>query len=70
MRWSTAMQPLAWQPRPAWDMRTIAELSRQSDAELGAAMRGSAMRRAKVAGLRRNLDVAAENAAQAHEVGR
>ena len=60
----------AWQPRPAWDMRTIAELSEQSDAELRAAMRGSAMRRAKIAGLRRNLDVAAENAAQTHRVGR
>lgn len=52
----------AWQPRPSWDMKTIVELSRLSDVQLGAALRGSAMRRAKLDGLRRNLMVAAENA--------
>jgi epoxyqueuosine reductase len=48
----------AWQPRTAWDMRTIRELSEMSDDELRLAMRGSAMRRTKVSGLRRNLAVA------------
>ena len=52
----------AWQPRAAWDMRTVVELARMSDDELGEAMRGSAMRRTKVGGLRRNLAVALENA--------
>ena len=48
----------AWQPRPAWDGVRIGELASRSDDELRAAMRGSAMRRTKIAGLRRNLDVA------------
>jgi epoxyqueuosine reductase len=52
----------SWQPRPAWDMRTTLELARMSDAELAAAMRGSAMQRAKVGGLRRNIGVTLENA--------
>jgi len=52
----------AWQPRRAWDMRTTMELARMSDAELAAAMRGSAMQRAKVGGLRRNIEVTLENA--------
>jgi len=61
----------AWQPRAAWDMRTIVELSRMSDDDLRAAMRGSAMRRTRVAGLRRNIAVAAHNgeAKQAERVG-
>jgi epoxyqueuosine reductase len=45
----------AWQPRPAWDGAGVQELSSRSDDELREAMRGSAMRRTKVAGLRRNL---------------
>jgi epoxyqueuosine reductase len=61
----------AWQPRPAWDMRTLVELSRMSDAELGAAMYGSAMRRTKSDGLRRNIAVAIHNgdAQKAERVG-
>jgi len=51
----------SWQPRPAWDMKTTVELSQMSDAELGAALRGSAMRRAKLSGLRRNISVALAN---------
>ena len=47
----------AWQPRPAWDGVGVEELAARSDDELRAAMRGSAMRRTKVAGLRRNLVV-------------
>jgi len=48
----------AWQPRPAWDMRSTSELAAMSDDELREAMRGSAMSRAKVSGLRRNIAVA------------
>jgi epoxyqueuosine reductase len=51
----------AWQPRAAWDMRTVVELSDMSDDDLGSAMRGSAMRRTKVEGLRRNLAAAVHN---------
>jgi len=59
----------AWQPRPAWDMRTTLELARMSDQELTAALRGSAMQRAKVSGLRRNIAIAQRNA-EATEVRR
>jgi epoxyqueuosine reductase len=51
----------AWQPRRQWDGVTTAELRERSDEELRAAMRGSAMRRSKVSGLRRNLAVATGN---------
>ena len=47
-----------WQPRPAWDGVNLLSLAERSDAELSAAMRGSAMRRAKVQGLRRNIAAA------------
>jgi epoxyqueuosine reductase len=50
----------AWQPRPAWDGASVQGLSDRSDDELRAEMRGSAMRRTKVAGLRRNLRVAGQ----------
>jgi epoxyqueuosine reductase len=52
----------SWQPRPPWDARSVAELAGASDADLREAMRGSAMTRARVSGLRRNLAVALENA--------
>jgi hypothetical protein len=42
-------------------MRTLVDLSQMSDDELRAGLKGSAMKRAKVEGLRRNLDVAGEN---------
>ena len=54
-------QDPAWQPRPAWDRRTASDLAAMSDDELRRAMRGSALRRTKVSGLRRNLSVALEN---------
>jgi epoxyqueuosine reductase QueG len=57
----------AWQPRPAWDQADLVSLSRKSDDELHEAMRGSAMRRTKVAGLRRNLAVALANAQRTSE---
>jgi epoxyqueuosine reductase len=52
----------AWQPRHEWDGVTATELATRSDDELRAGMRGSAMRRTKVAGLRRNLTLALKNA--------
>jgi epoxyqueuosine reductase len=51
----------AWQPRPAWDMRSTSELAAMSDDELREAMRGSAMSRARVSGLRRNIRAAQKN---------
>jgi len=51
----------AWQPRPAWDMRSTSALAAMSDDELREAMRGSAMSRAKVSGLRRNIRAAQKN---------
>jgi epoxyqueuosine reductase len=54
----------AWQPRDAWDGVSIERLSASTDDELRAAMRGSAMRRTKVSGLRRNLAVAAKSASK------
>jgi epoxyqueuosine reductase len=52
----------SWQPRPVWDSVSVDALSRLSDGQLADALQGSAMSRAKVAGLRRNLAVAAQNA--------
>ncbi len=51
----------AWQPRSVWDGARISTLAAMSDDELRCAIRGSAMRRAKVAGLRRNLGAALRN---------
>src|SRR5262245_9708107 len=51
----------AWQPRAAWDDADLPTLAARSDDEIAEAMRGSAMRRTKVAGLRRNIAVALEN---------
>jgi epoxyqueuosine reductase len=51
----------AWQPRPAWDGVTIDELASRSDDELRIGMRKSAMQRAKVTGLRRNLAIAVDS---------
>jgi len=50
----------AWQPRPAWDGVSVDQLASRSDDELRAAMRGSPMKRTKLAGLRRNLALAAK----------
>jgi epoxyqueuosine reductase len=58
---AAASADLAWQPREEWDGVTTTELTTRSDEELRAGMRGSAMRRTKVAGLRRNLTVALKN---------
>jgi epoxyqueuosine reductase len=48
----------AWQPRGIWHGATVSALSSKTDDELRAGLRGSAMRRTKVAGLRRNLAAA------------
>ena len=51
----------AWQPRAVWDRVNLDTLASRDDDELATAMRGSAMRRAKVQGLRRNISVALAN---------
>jgi len=57
--------PSEWSPRPALDRARLLDLWRRTDAELGAILNGSAMRRVKVAGLRRNLAVALGNSGDA-----
>lgn len=52
----------AWQPRGVWDGVALATLDTVSDDELADALKASAMRRAKVRGLRRNLRTALHNA--------
>ena len=53
----------AWQARPAWDSRTVAELAQASDDDLQAALRGSPIARTTVSGLRRNLSIARDSLA-------
>ena len=53
----------AWQPRPGLDSPRLADLWQHSDAELRALLKGSAMKRAGVKRLRRNLAVALGNSA-------
>lgn len=55
----------AWQPRTAWDRVDLRTLAARSDAELAASLAGSAMRRTKAQGLRRNVAVALRNAEEA-----
>ena len=50
-----------WQPRPGLDLPRLVELSNRSDDELRTLVKGTPMTRAKVAGLRRNLDIAMSN---------
>src|SRR3954464_9399968 len=52
----------AWQPRGIWDQPFVADLLQTDDDRLRRALSGSAMMRAKTAGLRRNFQVASENA--------
>jgi epoxyqueuosine reductase len=52
----------AWQPRPALDNVTVAELWGRPDTDLRRAIKGTPMTRAKVAGVRRNTAVALGNA--------
>lgn len=62
----------AWQPRATWDGASVAAIAHMTDEELRAAIRGSAMRRAKLTGLRRNLSTAQQNidAATPERLGR
>jgi len=51
----------AWQARPGLDLPALVDLWRRPDVELRALLKGSAMTRAGLTGLRRNLAVAAGN---------
>jgi epoxyqueuosine reductase len=51
----------AWQPRPGLDLPRLVDLWQRSDSDLRRLVKGSAMTRAKVTGLRRNLAVAIGN---------
>jgi epoxyqueuosine reductase len=55
----------AWRPRRVWDRPALIDLVRMPDDVLNTALRGSAMRRAKAAGVRRNVAIALENAGTA-----
>jgi epoxyqueuosine reductase QueG len=48
-----------------WDRPALIDLVRMPDDVLNAALRGSAMRRTKAAGVRRNVAIALENAESA-----
>jgi epoxyqueuosine reductase len=54
----------AWQPRPDLDLPGLLALWEKSDAELRAIVKGSAMTRAKITGLRRNLAIAIGNSGE------
>jgi epoxyqueuosine reductase len=51
-----------WQPRAGLDLPALADLAARSDDELRTLMKGTPMTRAKVDGLRRNLEIALVNA--------
>jgi epoxyqueuosine reductase len=51
----------AWQPRAGLDLPALAELRRRSDEDWRILLKGSPMKRAKVEGLRRNIEVALHN---------
>jgi epoxyqueuosine reductase len=57
----------AWQPRAALDGVRLTTLAERTDDELRRDLRGSAMKRAKITGLRRNLEIASENLQAARE---
>ena len=58
----------AWQPRASLDLPKLVELWERSDEELQAIVKGSAMTRAKITGLRRNLAVAIGNTGNADAI--
>jgi epoxyqueuosine reductase len=60
----------AWLPRKAWDQRQVDDLLQLTDLELREGLSGSAMRRARKDGLRRNVELAAANAAPSPRVSR
>jgi epoxyqueuosine reductase len=55
-----SMDP-AWQPREGLDLPALVDLMRRPDDEWRTVLKGSPMRRAKVTGLRRNIEVALRN---------
>ena len=59
----------AWQPRPGLDLPRLVSLWERPDTDLRTLVRGSAMTRAKVAGLRRNLAVAMGNSGDPAALG-
>jgi epoxyqueuosine reductase len=64
---ATSADP-AWQPRPGLDAPPLLDLWQRSDDELRRLLKGSAMKRAGVRRLRRNLAVAIGNAGEAAAV--
>jgi epoxyqueuosine reductase len=58
---STVSSDAPWQARAGLDVPRLVDLWRRPDSELRALIKGSAMTRAKLAGLRRNLAVAIGN---------
>ena len=54
-------QDASWRPRSGLDLPRLVELSSRTDGELSALIKGTPMMRAKVAGLRRNIEIALEN---------
>jgi epoxyqueuosine reductase len=58
----------AWQPRAALDLPRLVDLWRRPDAELRTIVKGSAMTRAKLTGLRRNMAVAVGNTGNAEAI--
>ena len=66
---STASDDPSWQPRSGLDMPGLVDLWRRSDLDLVALTKGTAMTRAKLTGLRRNLAVAIGNSGDAEARG-
>ena len=58
---SPSSSDAAWHPRRGLDLPRLVDLWQRSDADLRALVKGSAMTRAKITGLRRNLAVAIGN---------
>ncbi len=53
----------AWQPRPVWAATTVSGLEALSEDEMLRSLKGSAMKRTKISGMRRNIAMAKSNAA-------
>jgi epoxyqueuosine reductase len=58
----------AWKPRPGLDLPRLVDLWRRRDDDLRRLLKGSAMTRAKLTGLRRNLAVAIGNSGDAEAI--